>query len=251
MSVPAFEYVPILPATSAVQVAMLSGLSTRHGSTFSDRGRLYGTLSGLTLTLYSSPAKSTPVLTGTASAAGSYFDLSPASGSGMTGRAILTASGTETNLVVVPTFAVDEDVMLSATAAAKLPGYDSTYGLAHLHAQAMRQIVASSLPAAMPWLFGGSGAGAFVPHLTGIRLPDLSRLANIDQLRRAQAELTKGLSARESEHVAEFAAIMEQCLQRFDDLMKAAAAANPQEQTAAQAGQAQTAGISVGSWSRR
>lgn len=246
---PVFEYIPILsPSGSALTVAFIRGLSTRHGAGVTDHGRLYGTISGATLTLFADVAKSRAVLSGSSSGSG-YFDLSEVNSSGMSGRASM-GSSSETDLILVASFADDQDVMLAESSVSRMPGWDPVYGLAGVHAAAMRWIITTALPAKVPHLFGGRGAAGFVPNQAGAALPDLKLLANADHLRVAQADLVKALSARESEHVPEWADVMRAAFERFNATMDALAVINKKEEIAAETHVAQLPGMTVSSWRR-
>lgn len=256
--VPVFEYIPIFGDTSKAELAVvsISGISTKHDDTHTDRGRLYGSITGggsYTLNIYSSVTRDSGslVLSGTVGAVGQYFNLTAQNTSGMTARALIKSyTADDAGLIFIPTFAVDIDVMISASACATMPGYDATYGLAYFHAMAMREILTTSLPGVLPNLFGGKGLASFVPTSSGIELPDLTRLANIDQLRVAQSDLVKGLSARDQEHTAEFAAMMKAAFARFDATMKNIGMINKAEDIAEKGEEAEASGVSVAPWSR-
>jgi hypothetical protein len=254
---PVFEYVPTLcdAAKATVRVLSIVGLSTKHDAVTSDRGRLYGAISGgNTLNLYADALQggSSLVLTGVAAAIGSIFPLTAANGSGMSGRAIIDAySGDDASIVVLPTFATDPDVRREVHTAQQLPAYHAAWGLAYFHADAMRTILTSALPAELPHLYGKTGLSAFVPQASAATLPDLRLLANADQLRLAQANLTEALSCKQSIHIPSFRDMYNEAMARFDAGMAALKAANVQEQVAAVAEQAEDlSGISVSSFSR-
>lgn len=256
MPAPVFEYVPVFgdPNKGTVRVASLAGVSTKHGAKHNDRGRLYGTLTkpaaDYTLSLYSDLARTQKVAEGTVAALGTWFDLAAQNASGISGRAVVDAYGADdTTILVLPTFATDRDVLIDAASCSKMPGWEGAWGLSDLHAQAVREILTSAIPAKLPHLCGGSGLASFVPHLAGSTLPDLTKLANVDHLRLAQAALVKALSAEQREHLEEFAAIAAAARQRYEDLMDGLAAANKPEEDEA-AGE-ESGGLGVGTWTRR
>ena len=258
MAGPTFEYIAVVgdKDKAHVKVVSLSGVSTKHGDTKTDRGRLYGsvTKSGLvhTLSLYSDVSKTSDKLVaqGTTSDLQAYFDLAVQNASGITGRAWLENYAADyTGLVVVVSFAVDGDVITQQAYAQALggPAYDATYGLGYLHAEAQRRLVCGSLPAAVPHLFGGLGVAAFVPQFGGVELPDLRTIASVDLLREAQSELVKAKAAQEQEHLEEMAVIAKAAGERFDGIMKDLKAANaPAEEKA----EVFTPGVSTSTWTR-
>lgn len=250
----AFEYVPVIQDTSAakLKVVSISGLSTKHGDAHHTRGRLYGQVTaGYKLDVYADPARASKVLSGTGSAYGEYFDLTAENGSGLSGRAIIESFSSTATPILIPTFAIDADVIVAQSACAQLPGYDESDGLAAFHAAAMREILTAGLPAILPALFGGNGLAAFTPDAVGIELPDLRLLANPDMLRVAQGHLAKALSAREAETAVEWQKIAEVEYQRYAQAMDRLAALNLDEkEAAADEAPRQTGGAASGSWLR-
>lgn len=233
MAGPSYEYVPILGATGAtLRVVSIDGISTKHGDTKTDRGRLYAKVTkpgSYQLDVYSRFTRQAGelVMTGTVATLATYFDLAAANTSGMTGQAIVDSySADDSGIVLLPTFAVDHDVLIGTTDIAAMPGYDATYGLGYFHAQAMRQILAADLPRATPHLFGGVGLAAFVPTAVAASMPLLSTIANADQLRVAQASLVKALSAEQAEHLVEWRDIAAAARSRYEGAINNLAEAN-------------------------
>jgi hypothetical protein len=232
-----FEYVPIFPASvNGIIRLILTGINTKHAAENTDRGRLYGVISApFTLNLYSDAARSAAVAQGDL-AAGVWGDLTALNASGVTGRVYPAANvAVDTPFVAVPTFAVDRDVFLSVNAAAAMPGYDPTDGLAAFHAEAVRQILTIHLPARLPNLYGGSGLSSYIPQGPGApppALPDLTRLANVDQLRSIQSQLVKFLSADQANHVEEFRNMATAAAARVDALLGELDLSNVTDETA-------------------
>jgi hypothetical protein len=260
---PVFDYVPIIQDTAAceVQVTSLTGVSTKHGESDSDMGRLYGevSLSGSTATLklYSLPfaaaigGNADALVAQGSGAIGSYFTLSQQNSSGVGGRALVKSCAVSpSQLILIPTFAIDQDVLINERECSQLPGYSEEYGLAFLHALAMKQLVASVLPARLPHLHPGhTGLAAFVPNDASAKLIDLRTLANPDQLRIAQAALVKAMACEQSEHLAEFAEMAKLCRARLAEVIEELAEANAKEAEEAE----QTAsdlGITFGTFTR-
>lgn len=253
MPAPVFEYVPVFgdAGKATVRVASITGLSTKHGTKTNDRGRLYGKATKVAadhvLALYSDFARTAKVAEGTVATTGTWFNLVAANASGITGRAIFDSYGSDDDSVlVVATFATDRDVLIDQISCANMPGYDGIWALSDLHAQAMRELLTSAIPAKLPHLSGGKGLASFVP-LAGSTLPDLKQLANIDHLRLAQAALVKALSAEQREHLEEFAAIAAAARARYEDLMDQLAEANQAE--VEKAGE-EDGGMSTATWTR-
>ncbi len=156
----------------------------------------------------------------------------------------------DTDAVVIPAFAVDLDVLISQSEAARLGGYDSIYGLASIHAMSMRQIMGADLPAAVPDLFTGkAGIAGFVPGQRGPDLPDLRDITGVGVLREACAALTKAKACQQSEHLEEPRLIAEQAMQRYVMLMGTIKEANLLEAEAQKTEDA-TFGVGSGSFNR-
>lgn len=257
MQPPVFEYIPVLGASGTVKIKVLRivGLDTRHSSTNNDHGRLYaavtGTISAPAVDLYCDTALTQKVATGTG-AVGAIIALAAVNSSGITGLVIVEFfTAADSGLVILASLATDEDVLLDATSCASLPGFNPIYGLAYLHAQAMRRIMTSSLPAAVPYLYGATGLAAFVPQSArGIDVPDISKLASADQLRMAQADLVKALSGKQQEHIPEFAALAKAAMESFAADMAEIGEANRKEPEAAAQEQSSFLGPSFGTFSR-
>ena len=223
---PTFEYIPTFSGlgNTTPRILQINGLTTAHGNTASDRGRLYGsvTLSAgtYTLTLFSDRMLTKSVLTGTTTSLQTMFNLVAANGSNLTGVAQIDAyAADDASIVAIPTFAVDEDVILHVVAK-KFPGYDASYGFAYFHAGAMRQILTCDLPAAVPNLYPSkTGMAGIVPNLLSPAMPDLRQLANIDHLRMAQQALTKRLIALTVEHVEQYALMAKNEGERYEQVM--------------------------------
>lgn len=226
---PTFEYVSVFSNASAgaLSVTAVSGLSTRHDATTSDRGRLYGVMNlsaGVYgLTLYSDRVRTAAVLAGTTSGLGTEFALAGANGSGLSGYARIDSYVADDNTVVaIPTFAVDADVLVNSSACARLPGFDPRFGMAYFHAQAVRQMLSADLPAYLPNLYASkSGISGYVPGFGVVPMPDLTGLANVDHLRMAQSALVKYRSAVEAEHTAEYADMAKLEMERYIKLLEA------------------------------
>lgn len=252
---PVFDYVPIIQDKAKAELGVVSiiGLSTKHGAATHDRGRLYATVtfaSGTyTVSFYANAGRTTLVARGTTAALNAYFDLTAQGGSGISGKAWISAySRDSSDIILVPTFAVDADVDPRPGAVAAAPGYDEDFGLAFLHAQAMKEILANDLPAQIPHLFGGTGISGFVPGQPGLKLPELSKIANVDGLRVAQGSLVKAMSFETQEHLEESAAVAKQARDRYDTQMARVGEANTVEKETPP----DTApGISTFSWARR
>lgn len=255
---PTFEYIPVLGtiAGTTLRIASISGISTIHGDQFTDRGRLYGTLTftfpTYTVNLYSDVSRDdgSLVLSGTTTALQSYFEMSAQNGSQLSGRAWIDAYlSDDLQIVALPTFAVDVDVLKVAGQCQLFGSYDARYGLGYFHADAMRKIMTSDLPAAVPHLFGMTGLAAFVPQ-TSVAMPDLRTIANADQLREAQAALVKALAAEDSEQAPAMQEISRMARQRYAEAMANLKAANVQETVAAAQEKATDLGFSFGNFRR-
>jgi len=257
MNAPAYEYVPVLGSVgnATVRALRIVGLSTIHGDAFSDRGRLYASLAGpagsYTLTLYADAAHTQPVSAGSVASLGTTFNLAATGGRAITGRAIVDAyTADEPNLLLMPTFAVDEDVQVIPQTAASLPGYDGQWGLGFFQARAARRIMAQDLPAKAPYLYGGGALAGMLPETGFGKLPDLSTIANVDQLREAQAWLVKFLCGMESAHVQEMRDLAKACMEAYQACMDEVAEANRHEREAGFKEQAQTESLSFGVFTR-
>lgn len=241
-----FRYIPVLGnvGNADLRIVRLDGLSTKHGDAYSDRGTLYGSVTGVggtfTVTLYADMERTIPILAGSTTTFGVRFPLTKVPGGGPpvpTGGVAVLASYTadDTDSVILPTFAVDEDVLLDQTACATFPGYDATLGLAAVHAQAMQEILGSILPSAVPHLYPTrAGISAFVPGQAGPALPDLRKLANAGQLRQIAALLVKAKANEQIEHLEEPAMVAKAARERLAELVKELTAANVQEEFAAE-----------------
>jgi hypothetical protein len=135
------------------------------------------------------------------------------------------------DFICYPSFADDADVFPDPSMCAALPGYDTgleggndavaARGLAVWHAKAVKQLLTTSLPAAIPHLFGGSGLSALVPmDEDEISFPDLRKIANVDQLREAQAALVLAMAAGASRHLREFADMADAARDRLAAIME-------------------------------
>lgn len=233
IEVPVFEHVPIVidRDKADVTLATIEGLSTKHGVSLSDRGRLYIHVDrdgdDYRVRVYSDAIRTSLILAGSTASLDTYFDLDAQNASGMSGRAVVTSYTGEAFGVLIPTFAVDSDVVIQPAAAETLPGFDAVYGLAFVHAQQQRAILLGELPAAVPHLFESGSLAAFVPNADDVSLPDLTKIANVDLLRVAQANLVKAAAAEQHEHLEEFADIAAKARARFDEIMARLKAANP------------------------
>jgi hypothetical protein len=238
-----FDVIPIIQDGTGVRIAAvtLAGVSTAHDATDTDNGRMYGVITpeepGYRLDVYSS-IDQTPgsmLASGAVDTVDKGFVLQSAGESGVTGRARLTGSGAQiAPAILLVSFALDVDVMKSAEQLATMPGYDPVYGLAAFHASAMRQMMLSDLPSAVPGLFAGLKQSPFVP-LRGTEYPDLTKLESPDALREAQAALVKAMSAEELEHTAEFADMASAARERYTSLIATIRESNQPPQAAASA----------------
>jgi hypothetical protein len=233
VAMPKFDVVPIIQDRSGVFIgfATIAGLSTKHDSTDTDNGRIYFNVlqagGEYVVTLFNDPT----YLVGSEIASGSgtignLFQLAEENASGVTARIRLDGAGASANGIIIPTFALDVDVFKNQNDAAAMPGYDPDYGLAMFHAAAMRRIMTSDLPSALPDLYRNSGLSAFVPLGSAVTLPDLSTIESPEALRDAQANLVKSLSAQESEHLEAFAEMADAARARFVTALAAFKAAN-------------------------
>jgi hypothetical protein len=233
VAMPKFDVVPIIQDRSGVYIgfATVTGVSTKHDSADTDNGRIYFNVlqagAEYIVTLFSDPtyAAGSEIASGSG-AIGELFSLAEENASGVTGRVRLDGVGSTANGIILPTFALDVDVFKSQGDAAAMPGYDPDYGLAIFHAAAMRRLLTSDLPSALPDLYRNSGLSAFVPLGAGAQLPDLSAIESPEAIRDAQANLVKSLSAQESEHLEEFADIADAARARFVTALAAFKAAN-------------------------
>lgn len=259
---PSFRYIPVLgnAANADMRVTRLDGLSTRHGDPDSDRGTLYGSITGAaagpwTVSLFADIDRAITVLTGSVATLGTRFNLARPGGK-TTGPtlAVVTLksySAADTDIVVLPTFAVDEDVLLHCDAAAKLGGWDRAYGLAFLHVQAMREVLGSILPATVPHLYHGRvGLSNFVPSQSGPDLPDLRKLANAGQLREICACLVKAKGSEQFEHLEEYAAVAKAARERLSVLVEEVLAANVKEAEAKEEEQSDVGSFEFGTMTR-
>lgn len=236
---PSFRYIPVLgnKALCDLQITELAGISTRQASPcYTDSGTLYAKLQqadgAYTISLFADIARSRLVCSGSGDIT-TPFALSAQNGSGITGIAYLASyTADDTGIVVIPTFAVDVDVMISTQACQWLAGslYDAAFGLAELHAQAMREIMGSSLPAMVPDLFGHEGLAPYVPGQVGPDIPDIRQIAGVGQLKQAQGALVKALAAEQHEHLEEMAAIAVNARKRYERIMEDIRDANIEEE---------------------
>jgi hypothetical protein len=227
MNEPIFSFIPIVienrDAVDRVTLT-LRGVSTRHESRNTDQGRLYGTISAdgpdFKVELFNDadkPAESL-VASGTALAAGGVFALAEANGSRVHGTGKLgsvTASALPASIVAIVSFAVDADVISSGDECENFPGYDSEFGFAFFHAQAMKTILASDLPAVAPQLYKAAPISTFVPISAG-NLPDVTAIANPDALRVAQGDLVRWLSTKQKAYLEEWKDIAAQAASDYE-----------------------------------
>jgi hypothetical protein len=242
---PVFQDVFVLGAAAAPPVL-------KHGSTQNDRGWLYGRVSaGPTLDLFADTARTVDRRVATGGAAvGTPFALASVNASGLTGLATIDLD-TPADFLVVPSFAADIDVAVNPLFVQQLPGFDSTYGLSYLHAEAHRDLLTLHLPGVIPHLFGGLGMANFVPADPGsVLLPDLKRMASIDQLRAIQARLVKHKSATQAEHLAEFAKIRDDTWTWLERALLALGAANTLDEQIGIVAEVDNSSYSVGEWQR-
>jgi hypothetical protein len=235
---PVFDYIPVIGDRNAahLRVITVSGVSTKHDSTHTQAGRMFGRITPdfpevgrFVLEVFNDFGRAalSRILYGEATEPGTPFSLIPDNGSGLTARAIIKDESRVVNdFVMVVSFATDSDV-LDAAAAARMPGFDPAYGLAVFHAQAMRTILASHLPEAVPHLYVGKNVSAFVPLQSADQLPDITTIRNADTLRTVQADMVKALSAQRAEHLEEFAEMAALARERVSSNLASIRNANP------------------------
>jgi hypothetical protein len=223
---PPFEYVAAFGrGREQIRGLSLVGINTKHGAENTQRGRLWARVEavpagGFAFSVYNAGTFDPSALVATVTGADrqGWLDFT---GGGLSGSVYLDYSA-DASLLIVPTFAVDRDVFLDPAAAAGMPGYDPANGLTAFHAEAVRQLMTIHLPARLPNLFGGSGLSAFAPGDPAApppTIPDLSKIANVDQLRSIQATLVKALAAEQSNHLREFAEMATAAYARADALL--------------------------------
>jgi hypothetical protein len=257
-----FVYVPVFAdAGLDIRFAFVKGLSTRREDGHTDRGRMYGliTPSGAdaVVTLHSAYDRAADSLqaqgtiTAADVAAGNWVDLVDLSQGARVKLAAMPTTAAARKFLIVPTFATDLDVDPDPDVCAAFPGYGGVWGLAMWHAAAMREIMTVGLPSRIPHLFGELGMAAMVPmEEAEIRIPDLRKLASVDSLRIAQANLVKALSAESLYHQDEWRQIADAARARYEKIMDDLGLANaPREETAAEAAP-DNSGIGFGTWNR-
>lgn len=162
-----------------------------------------------------------------AAAIGVMSDLLEANDSGITGNIIVRSLSGAADVVLIVSFATDEDVLSDRVALSAYPGFDDAFGLTAIHAQVMRELMTSTLPSILPNLFGGALINSFVPMaLSDSTLPDLSTIVNPDALRQAQARLVEFHSAAQKKYVEEWAAIATAARDEYIRLVAMTADAN-------------------------
>jgi len=262
--IPVFDFIPIIQESGKVRlrVVVLSGVSTRHESPSTRDGKIFARITPnwpvqdqFTFEGFTDPARlpADRVLYGVALNAGEQFELVEDNSSGMSGKAIIDDGTREVvNPILIVSFATDEDVFGSYRFAQGMPGYDSSYGLAAYHARAMRQILTSILPEAVPQFYAGKTLSAFEPLASADELPELGLIRNPAALEKLQADLVKQLSAEEAENTEEFADMADKARQRVAAGLKSIALANPLPEDLPPENQPPGAGVVVqfGSWKR-
>lgn len=233
MPTPSFRFIPLLgdPSKALLRLVRIDGLSTVHNDAHSDAGTLYVSITGTptVVTCYADMDRTAAVLQGTAPAPGQAFALSQLNGSGLSGSAVLESyAAPDLDAVALVSLAGDADVALDLTDAQAMKGYDGTYGLAFLHAQAQRDVLCTHLPARVPHLYPGKvGINGYTPgQLSSRDIPDLRRIAGWGQLREAQAAYVKARSFQQAEHLEEAREVASEASKRFMALMDDIAKAN-------------------------
>jgi hypothetical protein len=285
-----FNYVPIIgPEGLLMRVDEIRNLSTIpfDADQFADaqlvgRGRWFGSIhdneiGGWVILLSPDEGLTRPYFSGTidkATQAGVRVSLPRGDFAGVETQCYVTVDAvpaeavpeSPARFVAFPSFSDDGDIDPDPGRLQFLPGYDtgelpgmvdpySARGLAVHHAAAMRQLVTTYLPAAIPHLFGGLGLAALVPMgRVPAPFPDLRKLANVDQLREAQAQLALSLAAGRNRHLAEFRDMETAARERFRELMTEIGLANaPAEERASETtggGGDMSGGVSFGTWIR-
>lgn len=256
-----FEYIPVISKESEliIRFAAIRNLSTvgagsGAGTGSTDRGRMFGKvdLSGdtLTISLYKDVARSVEICKATATAddIGEWVEMGTgAQGTHDESARVMVVSlpgdgDRSANFICFPSFADDADVYPDPNSVAALPGYDTgaeggsepdlARGLAIYHAKAVKQILTTSLPSAIPHLFGGGALSALVPmDESEISFPDIREIANVDSLREAQAQLVLAMAAGANRHLREYADIADAARERFNELIEEIRAANEPDDT--------------------
>jgi hypothetical protein len=254
-----FRFIPIVGNSSnaSVQIVRLANVSTKHDSSDTDAGRMYGKVlkvdETIIVKLYNDYKRrdSALIASGSMEAFVEPFDLSPNSETEnpplVSGVAVVNSFTSDSNFVAIPTFATDVDIQSTADAMQNFPGYDEQFGLAIHFASAMEQILTSSLPAAIPTLFSSLEVNPYSAVSGEAEYPDVSKIENPAALRRATANLAKALSWEESGHMAEAQEIIRQARALFVDAMKDVAAANAPK---TEAKTIVTSGLSIGTFTR-
>jgi hypothetical protein len=225
METPVFSFIPIIgDGRAALRMVSLRGVSTKHGSTDTDRGLMYATINKVgathTLSLYSDAARTAKVAEGTTDNLEEFFDLAQQNASGISGQAIIKDYTAPSKLVLVVSFAVDSDIQSNVDEMQNYPGYDpDEYGLAAIIADAMKSIMTSGLPAAAPKLYSGAPISPFMPASDAAELPDLLKIANPEALRQATASLAKAMSWQQQEHQDEAKDLADRARARYDSIM--------------------------------
>lgn len=254
-----FEYVPVISKADkvAIRIAAIRNLSTvglgaGPGTGSTDRGRMFGrvTTAGgvVSVKLYADPARAVEICTGIGAVAdiatGNWINLTTGASGNHDENARLAvtslyagADPRTADFICFPSFADDADIFPDPSMCAALPGYDTglqgggdeekARGLAIWHVKAVKQLLTVYLPAAIPHLFGGGGLSALVPmDEEEISFPDFRKIANVDQLREAQATLALALAADASRHLKEFRDIADAARERLKEIMEAIRLAN-------------------------
>jgi hypothetical protein len=236
MAAPVFDYIPIIQDTGKVflRAIVVTGYSTKVGDESSLDGRLYCRITpgiGIyTVEVFEDSSFDVDglLMSGEIESTGSWFNLDEQNTSGLTGRAILGEGSNEVSeSVAIVTFATDSDIMSKAGEISAFPGYDSEYGLAYFHAQAMRILLTSFLPQAIPHLFIGKNLSAFLPLTSVLSLPDITKIRNPAALERVQADLVKELSATQREYLDEWAAMATGARGRIKEYLASIKEENP------------------------
>jgi hypothetical protein len=281
-----FEYVPVISKLDKVgiRIAAIRNLSTvgpgaGPGTGSTDRGRMFGRVTAngdvLTVKLYADPARAVEICTGTGSLDDLYFNRFIDLTTGANGTHDENARLAVTSLyagddprtadfICFPSFADDADIFPDPSMCASLPGYDTglqgggdvqkARGLAIWQVKAVKQLLTVNLPAAIPHLFGGNGLSALVPmDEAEISFPDFRKIANVDQLREAQAALALAMAADANRHLREFRDMADDARERLKQIMEDIRLANePADVEADETSEAIEGhgGISFGSFER-
>lgn len=243
--IPEFRFIPVMVSgagNAVIGAIRLRGVSTKHGATNTDAGKMFGAVSrsgeNVVLSLWNKYRRMDTDLmaSGTMIDLHSPFELVQANESGISGDAIVSEFSADSKFAAIVSFATDQDIQSSQSAMENYPGYDATYGAAIHLASAMEQIITSSLPSMIPGLFDSQVVRPFEAITGGAQIPNISLIQNPGALRRATANLAKSMAWEEAAHLDEAQEIIKSSRMLFDMSMKEIMEANaPKELDAANA----------------